>query len=229
MRLTHVSVIALALAAPAAALLAGCGDSGASAGSTSADAATRAASGAAPSYPAWTCEDVGREDAVSITFTNESKANVTLRAPEPANCLPWSGTLTPGQVNAEGAIAPGASRTVVLAYDGLEDETGTTERTPLGIELYLSEDASAWSVARPDFRFVRSVDREGRYIQRKVVLFVPSDGPGPVIGSEECSAVIQLPKVAGVFQEGVYTCAGKLVLGEEPPAGTFTVRSPATG
>ena len=220
---TPISMIALA---SAAALVAGCG-SGEPAADTS--TTTRAASAAAPILPAWTCEDFGREDAISITFVNESQANVTLRAPEPGDCLPWSGTLTPGQVNAEGTIAPGASRTVVLAYDGLEDASGTTQRTPLGIELYLSDDESAWSVARPDFRFVRSVDREGRYIQRKVVLFVPSDGPGQVIGSEECSAVIQLPKVAGVFQEGVYSCAGKLVLGEQPPAGTFTVRSPAAG
>jgi hypothetical protein len=226
MRSTPARLIALALTASAAGLVAGCGGSGAT---STADTAARQAAAAAPTFPAWTCEDFGSEDAISITFVNESQANVTLRAPEPGDCLPWSGSLTPGQVNAEGTIAPGASRTVVLAYDGLEDASGTTQRTPLGIELYLSDDESAWSVARPDFRFVRSVDREGRYIQRKVVLFVPSDGPGQVIGSEECSAVIQLPKVAGVFQEGVYSCAGKLVLGEQPPAGTFTVRSPAAG
>ena len=144
-----ISMIALA---SAAALVAGCG-SGEPAADTS--TTTRAASAAAPIIPAWTCENFGSDDQIAIRFTNQSSTQVALRAPQPADCAPWSGDKTPGQVNAEGTIAPGASRTVVLAYDGLEDASGTTQRTPLGIELYLSDDESAWSVARPDFRFVR--------------------------------------------------------------------------
>jgi hypothetical protein len=219
MRSTPARLVALALAASATGLVAGCGGSGAT---STADTAARQAA-AAPTLPAWTCEDFGSDDQIAIRFTNQSSTQVTLRAPKPADCAPWSGDKTPGQVNAEGAIAPGSARTVTMDYDGLADETGTTQRTPLGIEVYLATGKSSWVGAMPNLQFIRSTNEKGRYVWRKINLFVPAKKPGPEVGRYECSTTIRLPTAGGVAHEGAFVCAGDLVLGSKPAA-IFTVR-----
>lgn len=209
---TPVAAVALACAI---AVTAGCGS-----GEPAADSAgaPREASAAAPTFPVWTCEDFGDDDQVAITFSNESSTQVTLRSPQPAACEPWSGNRTPGQVNAEGAIPPGGSRTVTMSYDGLTDSPGTTQRTPLGIEVYLPTGRSSWVGAMPKLEFIRSVSKKGRYTHRQINIFVPATNPGPEVGRYECSATTRLPSAGGAAYVGVLTCSGKLVLDAEPAA-----------
>jgi len=211
----HLTAVALVATAATSVLLAGCGSSGAATDTASAERVAAAA----PSFPVWTCEDFGSEDRATLTVVNQSSVQVTLRAPKPADCAPWSGTMTPGQVNAEGAIAPGESRTVALAYDGLTDVSGTTQRTRLGIEVYLSSTKSAWAGASPTMEFIRSTDQSGKYIWRKINLFVPATTPGVEAGRYECSTTIALPRIGGVAHQGAFQCAGLT-----DPSATLSVR-----
>jgi len=95
-----------------------------------------------------------------------------------------------------------------MAYDGLADVSGTTQRTRLGIEVYLSKSASAWAGASPQMEFIRSTDKGGKYIWRKINLFVPATKPGPEAGRYECATKIALPKIDGVAHQGAFQCAG---------------------
>ncbi len=217
--------VAAAALACAIAVTSGCG-SGEPAADTSTTA--REASAAAPTFPAWTCEDFGDDDQVAIRFVNRSSVQVTLRAPQPADCAPWSGDKTPGQVNAEGALAPGDTRVVTMSYDGITDSAGTTQRTPLGIEVYLATGKSSWAGAKPDLQFIRSISKEGKYVWRKINLFVPATKPGPEVGRFECKTAIRLPTAGGVAHEGVFECAGNLVL-DSKPAAVFVVREAPKG
>jgi hypothetical protein len=200
------TVLATSLAIAAASLAAGCG--------SSEDATTRSASASpVPIAPPWNCsEGVYLDDElIKLDYINKSSQRIVLRADQPKDCAPWGSSLNPGQVNATGAVEPGASQLVTLAYDGLTDEPGKTVATPVRIAIrVLGATPSSWSATTPDLVLVRTVDGSGRYTRRN--LFLRRDGRDSCTGGVPINT-LSPPKLVGVFD-----CRGDEQYSSEPPA-----------
>jgi len=154
-------------AAAAALTLVMLGGSGALGASTSRTTAPKA------QYPAWTCASKGSNDIgpIDVKFRNTTGWSLTLTSPKPADCAPWMGSQTPGQVNTAGYIE---TKTFPLLYDELADLPTTpgsdagTWRTPLGITVHVGDVAF-----KPGLALLRVTNAKGLYTTRAIVIRTP--------------------------------------------------------
>ena len=124
---------------------------------------------------AWTCDSPeGFNDfgPINVRFRNTTPWSISLASPKPADCAPWIGAQTPGQVNVAGSIT---DQTFPLLYDEMADSnpdpfaSTDTFRTPLGITVHL-DGAGSFT---PDLALLRVVDPLGRYLTRGIVIRTP--------------------------------------------------------